>query len=75
MCQVWCSGVQGIYAQLLGIQSAIDPCYTVTPPLPINHGSMLHCYTSPCQATIDLCNTITPHKSICWQYRCAFSYM
>ena len=26
-------------------QLTIDPCYTVTPPLPIDHRSMLHCYT------------------------------
>ena len=31
--------------------------------LPINHTPMLHCYTFPCQLTIDPCNTITPHKS------------
>ena len=30
-----------------GGQSAIDPCYTITPPLPINHRLMLHHYTSP----------------------------
>ena len=27
-------------------QSVIDPCYIITPPLPIDHKSMLHCYTS-----------------------------
>ena len=41
-----CNDVAWIYGQLVGGQSVIDPCYTVT-----------------------------PHKSICQQYRCAFSYM
>ena len=27
------------------------------------------------QSVIDPCYTVTPHKSICQQYRCAFSYM
>ena len=63
MCQVWCSGIQCIYAQLQGAnlpwvyvhcaiyaqlvgQSVIDPCYTITPPLPLDHISLLHHYTS-----------------------------
>ena len=46
-----------------GGQSVIHPCYTVTPPLPIDHRSMLHCYTFPCQLTIDPCYTITPQNS------------
>ena len=53
--------MQGIYAQVGG-QSVIDPCYTITPPLPIDHRSMLHHYTSPCQSTIDPSYTITPHQ-------------
>ena len=46
-------------------------CYT--PPLPIDHRSMLHCYTSSCQLTIDPCYTVTPHKSA--QGICALCYM
>ena len=41
-----CSGIHSISAQV-GCQSVIDPCYTVTPPLPIDHRSMLHHYTFP----------------------------
>ena len=55
-------------------QLTTDPCYTITPPLPIDHRSMLHHYTSlpidhrsmlhhytfPCQLTTDPCYTITP---------------
>ena len=33
-------------------------------PLPINHRSMLHHYTSLCQSTIDPCYTITPISHI-----------
>ena len=44
-------------------QSTLHPCYTITPPLPIDHGSMLHSYISPSLLTIDLCYTVTPHKS------------
>ena len=42
-------GVVIFIASLLewGSQSVIHPCYTVTPPLPIDHISMLHCYTFP----------------------------
>ena len=42
-------GVVVFKASLLesGGQSVIDPCYTITPPLPINHRSMLHHYPSP----------------------------
>ena len=54
-------------------QSAIDPGYTITPPLPLDHRSMLHCYTFPCQLTIDPCYTITPHKSALGI--CAWCYM
>ena len=43
-----CNSVAWIYGQLVGGQSVIDPCYTITPP---------H------QSTIDPCNTITPHRS------------
>ena len=34
---------------------------------------MLHCYTSPCQSTIDPCYTNTPHKSA--QRICELCYM
>ena len=41
-------GIMVFKASLLksGGQSAIDPCYTITPPMPIDHRSMLHNYTS-----------------------------
>ena len=34
------NGVAWIYGQLAGGQSVIDPCYTVTPPLSMEHTSM-----------------------------------
>ena len=40
-------------------QSVIDPCHTVTPPLPINHTSMLHHYTS----------------EVCPRYLCSMLYV
>ena len=53
-----CNGVAWIYGQLMGrcngvawiydrltLQLTIDPCYTITPPLSIDHRSMEHCYT------------------------------
>ena len=47
ICWVWCSGIQGIYAQGGSI----------------HYRSMLHHYTSPCQSTIGPCYTIIPQKS------------
>ena len=50
-------GVVVFKASLLkskGGQSAIEPCHTVTPPLPIDHISMLHCYT-PYVCPVYLC--------------------
>ena len=40
-----CNGVAWIYGQLTGGQSVIGPCYTITPPLSIDHRSMQHHYT------------------------------
>ena len=105
MCQVWCSGIQGISAWLggqvamvryslfyiyrsakfcvvvfmvslleWGGQSVIHPCYTVTPPPPIDHRSMLHHYTFP--SSIDhrsMLHYYTPE--LCPRYLCIMVYV
>ena len=42
-----CNGVAWIYDRLIPCQFTINPCYTVTPSLPIDHRSMLHHYIFP----------------------------
>ena len=56
-----CNGVAWIYGQLEG-----GRC---------NGVAWIDGQLAGGQSVIDPCYTVTPHKSICWQYRCAFSYM
>ena len=47
MCQVWCSGIQGIYAQLQGGQSAICRCalFSIYIDLPLDVPSLVQQYS------------------------------
>ena len=56
-----CNGVAWIYGQLVG-----GRC---------NGVAWIYGQLAGGQSVIDPCYTVTPHKSICQQYRCAFSYM
>ena len=44
ICQVWCSGIQGISAQVRGSTCHRSMLHHYTFPLPIGHRCMLHCY-------------------------------
>ena len=59
---------KGMYAQVGG-QSVIDPWYTITPPLPIDHRSMLHCYTP------SVCPGYLSCICICHVYMCIVLYL
>ena len=57
-----------------GGQSVIHPCYTITPTLPIDYRSMLHCYTFP--LPIDHRSMLYHYTpELCLRYLCIMLYV